>query len=338
MAKKEERFTIAINGFGRIGKQFFLSCIEHNLSWDIIINEPGDLDFMVYSLKYDSVHHLSTLEVLHDSKNLIVNGKKYKVLHETQVEQLPWKKESVDLVVDCSGLYTEREKASLHIKVGAKKVLLSAPAKNNDITIIPGVNENLIKKEHKIISAGSCTTNCISPMLKVLNDAYKIKSAFFITTHAYTATQKLIDSHDKKDLRRGRAAAQNIVPSTSGASQSVIESIPDLKGKLEGYALRVPVIDGSLVSIIAQVEYKPNDLKQVNILFKKRANEMKQIIQYTEDQIVSSDIIGNKNSCIFDSSLTFVNGNTVSIAGWYDNEIGYSNRLVDVAKLILKTK
>lgn len=333
--KQEKRFKVAINGFGRIGKQFFLACINQNVPWDFVINEPGDLNFVVYSLKYDSVHETPKEKVLHDGKILYFGDKKIKVFNELDVEKLPWSKEKVDLVVDCTGHYTDAKDARKHIDVGARKVLISAPAKGHDITIVPGVNDKSLTAEHKIVSAGSCTTNCVAPMVKIVNDILRIKSAQFVTTHAYTATQRLVDAQDKKDFRRGRAAALNIAPSTSGASQSVIEAIPELKGKLDGYALRVPVPDGSISSIIAEVEKKVS-AKEVNEIFKKMAEKSNGILKYTSDQIVSSDIIGNPASCIFDSGLTSVNGNLVSIAGWYDNEIGYSYRLVDVAKMMLE--
>lgn len=330
---------IAINGFGRIGKLFFLACMKHKVNWDIIINHAADLDFIVYTLKYDSVHESPDVEIKHDGNNLIFDGKKFKVFNIMEAEKLPWKDEKVDLVVDCTGMFTTREEASKHLTAGAKRVLISAPAKGHDLTIVKGINDSALKREHKILSAGSCTTNCATPMLKVLNDAYKIKSAYFVTTHAYTSTQKLIDGVDKKDVRRGRAAAADIVPGTSGASQSVVEALPELKGKLGGYALRVPVADGSITSIVAQVEKVPKDTKTVNELFEKMSkSSLKPVLKYTSDEIVSADIIGNDASCTFDAGLTGISGNLVSIAGWYDNEWGYSNRLVDVSSLILKLK
>src|SRR3989344_7062482 len=326
---------VAINGFGRIGKKFFLAAIAHRVDWDIIINEPGDLDFVSYSLKYDSAHPLHNVKIFHDKNYLFFGNRKIKFYNILNASKLPWSKEKVDLVVDCSGHFTNAEDANLHIKAGAKKVLISAPAKGHDVTIIPGVNEKVLKKEHKIISAGSCTTNCISPMVKILNDLFHIKNAYFVTTHAYTATQKLIDGHDQKDPRRGRAAAVNITPATSGASQSVIESLPEIKVKLKVYALRVPVVNGSISSLIAEVE-KKTSIDEINSSFRKKSlGEFKGILEYNEDPIVSTDIIGNQSSCIFDSTMTDVQGDLISIAGWYDNEIGYSNRLVNVAKLIL---
>src|SRR3989338_4158694 len=330
---------VAINGFGRIGKQFFLACMERKVPWEIVINHTADLDFIVYSLKYDSVHPVPEVEIKHDKKNLIFNGKKYKVYQTAEPEKLPWKQEKVDLVVECTGMFTTKEEASKHIKAGAKRVLISAPAKGHDSTIVFKVNDQALKKEHKIISAGSCTTNCVAPIMKILHTAYKINSAFFITSHAYTSTQRLIDGVDKKDLRRGRAAAADIVPSTSGASQSVVEALPELKDKINGYALRVQVIDGSISSVIAEVEYPPAFSNKVNDLFKlKSSREYKGILECTDEPVVSSDIIHNPSSCIIDLGLTAINGKMISVAGWYDNEWGYSNRLADVADMILKLK
>ncbi len=337
--KKEEIFRVAINGFGRIGKQFFLACMEKNVSWDFVINHSADLDFIVYTLKYDSVHPSPSENISHDGKHLIFGNRKIRVYNELDPEKLPWKAEKIDLVVECTGMFTARHEAIKHIHSGAKKVLISAPAKDHDFTVIPGVNDNLLSPSHKIVSAGSCTTNCVAPMIKILNDAYRIKNAYFITAHAYTSTQRLIDGVDKKDLRRGRAAASDIVPSSSGAAISVVEAIPELRGKLDGYALRVPVVDGSISSIFALVDYPPANAKDINNLFRKKSiTEYKEILQYTDDPIVSSDIIHNPASCILDGGLSGVNGNLISIAGWYDNEWGYSNRLTDVAKMVLNKK
>lgn len=329
-----KKFKVAINGFGRIGKQFLLACLAKGVDWEFVINDLTDIENIAYSLKYDSIHPQRE-KILHDKFNVFVGNKKIKVINFSEVEELPWAKEGIDLVVDCTGRFTDAKEAKKHISAGARRVLISAPAKNQDATIVLGVNDSSLTNEQVIVSAGSCTTNCIAPMMKILNDVFGVENAQFITTHAYTATQKLIDAHDKKDPRRGRAAGANISPSTSGASQSVIEAIPEIKGKLDGYALRVPVVDGSIASIIAKVSKKTN-VKEVNSIFKKISEtKMKGILEYTEDPIVSSDILGNTNSCIFDSSLTSVNGNLISVAGWYDNEIGYSNRLVDVARIIL---
>lgn len=325
--------NIAINGLGRIGKQFFLAAMEQNINWNFFINHTGDLDFIVYSLKYDSVHPRPKEYISHDSRYLYFGKKKIKIFNELDPEKLPWKKENIDLVVECTGHFTEREGAIKHIKAGSKKVLISAPAKDHDVTIVYGVNNEMLKKEYKIISAASCTTNCVAPMVKIINDAYKVKAGHFVTTHAYTSTQRLIDGVDKKDVRRGRAAAIDIVPSTTGAATAVVEAIPELKGKLSGYALRVPVVNGSFSSLFLETEKKAS-MKEINNLFKKKASEMKGILEYTEEQIVSADIIHNSNSCIFDGNFTSVINDLISIASWYDNEWGYANRLVDVAKLI----
>ena len=323
---------IAINGFGRIGKQFFLACMEKKVNFDIVINHSADLDFIVYTLKYDSVHPVPNVEIKHDGKNIIFGGKKFRVYNILEPEKLPWKSEKIDLVVECTGMFTAREDAMKHIKAGAKRVLISAPAKGNDVTIIPGVNDRMLKNEHKIISAGSCTTNCVAPILKILHEAYKIKSAYFITTHAYTSTQKLIDGVDKKDLRRGRAAATDIVPSTSGAAQSVTEALPELVGKLDGYALRVPVPNGSLLNLIANLKQKATK-EEINQAFLEFSRK-NPFLEYCEEPIVSSDVIHNQNSCIFDSLLTSSQGNLISITAWYDNEYAYSSRIIDLLELI----
>ena len=321
---------VAINGLGRIGKQFLLACIEKKAKFDFVINHPDSLDSIVYSLKYDSVHP-SLKNVKHDNKSLIINNKKIKVFHELDPGKLPWKEEKIDLVVDCTGKFTERENAEKHLKAGAKRVLISAPAKGHDVCIAYGVNTNSLKKSDRIISASSCTTNCLAPLIKVVNENFKILNAHFLTAHAFTATQKLIDGNDNKDLRRGRAASQNIVPSTSGATKSILEIFPELKGKIDGFALRVPVVNGSITHLVARVE-KRTTKDQIKNIFKKTAEtKLKGILEYTNEQIVSTDIIHNSNSCIFDANLTNVVDEMISVSGWYDNEWGYANRLVDVA-------
>ena len=326
--------NIAINGFGRIGKQFFLAALEQNVNWNFFINHPDNLDHILYALKYDSVH--PTLKSARVDKDFLIVGKrKIPVFHELDPEKLPWGKEKIDLVVECTGAFTKRDGAIKNIKAGANKVLISAPAEGHDACIAFGVNSGDLKKTHQIISAGSCTTNCLAPLVRILHDYFKVKAAHFLTAHAYTSTQHLIDSDDKKDMKRGRAAALNIIPTSSGADTSTTEIVPELKGKLSGYALRVPVIDGSITSLYAVVE-KPVTVEKVNAVFKKEASgAMKPILEYTTDPLVSSDIINNPHSCIFDANLTRVNGDLVSVAGWYDNEWGYSNRLVDMVRLIL---
>ncbi len=330
--------NIAINGLGRIGKLFLQACLQRNVPWNIVINEMGDPEYIVYTLKHDSVHTPFQESISHDGKYLIIGKRKFLTVHETDPLKLPWRKENIDLVVECTGFFTDKEGAEKHLKAGAKKVLISAPAKGHDCTIVPGVNNASLRKEYKILSAGSCTTNCTAPMIKILHEAYNLKSAFFVTTHAYTSTQHLIDGHDKHDILRGRAAAANIVPTTSGAAIAVVESLPALKGKIEGYALRVPVIDGSITSIIAKVEKKIS-ARDVNAVFKRKAaNEYKGILQYSDESLASTDIIGNTHSCVFNSHFTQVIDDMISIAGWYDNEWGYSHRLVDVAQMILESE
>lgn len=328
---------VAINGFGRIGKQFFLAAIQQKTNWDFIINDLSDLDSIVYNLKHDSVYATPKEKISHDKKHLIFGNRKIKLLQEREPENLPWKKESVDLVIECTGKFTHGEDAIKHITAGAKKVLISAPGKNCEATIIIGVNDSLLR-EQKIVSAGSCTTNCVAPLVKVLDDAFQIQEALFITTHAYTSSQHIVDAYEKKDAVRGRAAGVNIIPTTSGAATSVIESIPSLKGKLDGYALRVPVVDGSIASLFAKVKKKAAK-EQINSVFKNKASrQLKNIIQYSNEKLVSTDIIGNTHSCIYDSNMTYIVGDLISIAAWYDNEMGYAYRLADVAKLMLKNK
>ena len=334
MYKKRKMANIAINGFGRIGKQFFIAAIEQSVKWNFFINHLGELGHIIYSLKHDSVHP-SIKNVRYEGNHLIAGSRRIPVFCEREPEKLPWKKEKIDLVVECTGVFTEREGSMKHILAGARKVLISAPAKGPDVTIGFGVNNQALKKSHKIISAGSCTTNCLAPMAKILNDHFRVKNAQFMTAHAYTSTQHLIDSDEKKDLRRGRAAAMNIIPTTSGADLAVVEMVPELKGKISGYALRVPVIDGSIANLYAEV-HKRATIEEINKIFKKEAQgKMKSILEYTEDPIVSTDIIHNPSACVFDSNLTRVNGDIIGIAGWYDNEWGYSCRLVDMVKLIL---
>lgn len=326
--------NIAINGFGRIGKQFFLAALERKEKFNFIINSPDTLDQIVYSLKYDSVHP-TIQNAKHDGKHLIINNKKILVTHELDPLKLPWEKNKIDIVIEATGRFTKREDASKHLKAGAKRVLISAPGKNADCTIAFGVNHGVIKKSDKIISASSCTTNCLSPLAKVLHDNFIIRNAQFITSHAYTSTQGLIDRGDEKDLRRGRAAAMNIVPTSSGAAIATTEIIPELKGKITGYALRVPVIDGSITNLYAEIE-KPATMEKINLVFKNASKKLKGILRYTEDPIVSTDIIHDSHSCIFDANLTRVSNDLVSIAGWYDNEWGYANRLNDIVKFVLK--
>jgi glyceraldehyde 3-phosphate dehydrogenase len=321
---------IAINGFGRIGKAFLKIALEKGL--DVVaINDLVDTKTLAYLMKYDSVYGNYDKEVEAGEGFIKVNGKKILVFAEKEPEKLPWKKLSVDIVIESTGLFTDKEGAIKHIAAGAKKVVISAPGKNIDVTIVLGVNDNDLKKEHKIISMASCTTNCLAPVAKILEDNLGIEKAFMTTDHAYTNDQKILDVPHKK-LRRGRAGAINIIPSSSGATSAVAEVIPSLKGKLDGLALRVPVACGSIVDFVCIVK-KSTTVEEVNSLMKKASQgKMKGILEYNEDEIVSSDVIKNPASSIFDSTLTQVNGNLVKVFSWYDNEYGYSNRLVDLVK------
>jgi len=322
----------AINGFGRIGRAFFKIALEKGI--DIVaINDLTSPDVLTYLLKYDSVYGNYRKKVESGKGFIKVDNKKIMVFSEKEPGKLPWKKLGVDIVIESTGIFTDREGASKHIKAGAKKVIITAPAKNPDITIVPGVNNNILKKEHKIISMASCTTNCLAPIAKVLNDNFKIKKAFMTTAHAYTNDQEILDVPHKK-LRRGRAAAINIIPTSSGATTSVADVIPELKGKMDGLALRVPVSCGSIVDFVAELDKKAS-VKEINAALKKAAEgNLKGILQYTEDAIVSSDVIGNPSSSVVDGALTQSIGNLVKVLSWYDNEYGYSCRLADMIKLL----
>ena len=324
--------NVAINGFGRIGKQFLIAAINSKKNYNFVINNPSENDFIAYSISHDSVHP-GLKNVKYDKNNIFIGKRKIPVYHELNPEKLPWKKHKIDIVVECTGLFTHKKDAIKHIKAGAKKVLISAPGKNVDATIICKVNEENLKNE-KIISTGSCTTNAVAPLVKILHDNFEIESSYFVTTHAYTSTQSLIDGHNKKSFVRGRAAAQNIIPTSSGAATSVVESIPELKGKIDGYALRVPVIDGSFVTVVAKVK-KKTSVDEINSIFKNLSlGKWKKILDYSSILLVSSDVINNSKSCVFDPNYTKVQGDLITVAAWYDNEYGYAYRLVDMVDLL----
>ncbi len=326
---------VAINGFGRIGRQILQAGIhDPDIQW-VAVNDLTDTKTLAHLLKYDSVHGISPYKVSYDEKNLIVNKKTIKVFAERDPSKLPWKELKVDVVVESTGIFTDRDGAMQHIRAGAKKVLISAPAKNPDITIVKGVNEKLYdKKKHHIISNASCTTNCLAPIAKVINDNFTIKRAFMVTAHSYTADQRLVDA-PHKDLRRARSAAVSIIPTHTGAAKAIGEVIPELAGRMDAFAWRVPTPDGSILQLVAEVE-KSTDKEKINWLFKQVAeHHMKGILEYTEEPIVSRDIIHNPHSCIFDSELTnCIDGTLISVCGWYDNEWGYSCRMVDVLKML----
>ncbi len=322
---------VAINGLGRIGRLVLRNALDLGLNV-VAINDLTDPKTLAYLVKYDSVHGKLKDNVEFGTDFIKVGGKKIQIISEKDPEKLPWKKLGVDIVVESTGFFTDKEGAMKHIKAGAKKVVISAPAKNPDATIVLGVNDEAIKKEQQILSMASCTTNCLAPVAKVLEENFGIKKGFMTTVHAYTSSQKIVDGPDKK-LRRGRAGALNIVPTTSGATKAVIEVIPKLAGKMDGLAMRVPVPSGSIVDFVADLERPPKDKNAVNEAFKKAAaGKMKGILDYTEDEIVSSDIIGDTHSSIVDGLSTMLIGDTVKVLSWYDNEYGYYHRLAEFVK------
>src|SRR3989338_1347917 len=326
----------AINGFGRIGRMVLRAGIkDKDINW-VAVNDITDTKTLAHLFKYDSVHGVYDGTVEHSDNTLTIDKKKIKVLAEKDPANLPWKDLKVDVVVESTGFFTDRESASKHLAAGAKKVIISAPAKNPDITIVKGVNEHLYdKKKHNIISNASCTTNCLAPMVKVLNDNFGVEYGFMNTAHAYSNDQRILDL-PHSDLRRARAAAINIIPTTTGAAASVGEVIPELKGKLDGLALRVPVPDGCINDFTCVVK-KKTSVNEINELFRSVSNyHLKGILQYTDEPLVSSDIIGSKYSCVFDSLCTkVIEGKFVKIMGWYDNEYGYSSRVIDLIKILI---
>jgi glyceraldehyde 3-phosphate dehydrogenase len=324
---------IAINGFGRIGRITFRNLIKNDLVEVVAINDLTDNKTLATLLKFDSVHGRFDGTIAFDDEKLTVNGINIPVYEEKDPSLLPWAKHNVDVVLDCTGRFTTSEAASAHLKAGAKKVIISAPATGELKTIVLGVNDHEIKEDIHIYSNASCTTNCLAPMIKVLDEAFGLENGFMNTIHAYTQDQNLQDG-PHKDLRRARAAAMSIVPTSTGAAKAVELVIPHLKGKISGYSMRVPVPDGSLVDFTATLKREVSR-DEINAAFKKAAEgELKGIIEYTTDPIVSCDIIGNPHSCIFDSELTMIQNNTCKVMGWYDNEFGYSTRLAELATKI----
>lgn len=324
---------VAINGFGRIGRLVF-KAMRNDRTIDVVaINDITDAPTLAHLLKYDSVHGRYPAAVHAEGDYLITGDEKVRIFAEKDPSKLPWKELKVDIVIESTGIFTSREKMGLHLEAGAKKVLLTAPAKGElDNTVVMGVNDHTLKPEHKLISNASCTTNCLAPVAKVLHESFGIKRGWMTTIHAYTNDQRILDL-PHKDLRRARAAAANIIPTTTGAAKAVGLVIPELKGKLDGIALRVPVTDGSLVDLVAELG-KPATAEEVNAAMKKAAEgSLKGLLEYCEDPIVSSDIVGNPASSIFDALSTKVmDGNFVKVLSWYDNEWGYSSRTVDLLK------
>ncbi|WP_369033709.1 MULTISPECIES: type I glyceraldehyde-3-phosphate dehydrogenase [Streptomyces] len=327
---------VGINGFGRIGRNYFRALLEQGADIEIVaVNDLGDTATTAHLLKYDTILGRLKAEVSHTADTITVDGKTIKVLSERNPADIPWGELGVDVVIESTGIFTKKADAEKHIAGGAKKVLISAPAKDEDITIVMGVNEDKYDAaNHHVISNASCTTNCVAPMAKVLDENFGIVKGLMTTVHAYTNDQRILD-FPHSDLRRARAAAENIIPTTTGAAKATALVLPQLKGKLDGIAMRVPVPTGSATDLVVQLSREVTK-DEVNAAFKKAADgELKGFLTYTEDEIVSSDIVGDPSSCTFDSSLTMVQeGTSVKILGWYDNEWGYSNRLVDLTVFV----
>jgi glyceraldehyde 3-phosphate dehydrogenase len=325
---------VAINGFGRIGRMTTRVLLERDKVEIVAINDLADTATLAHLFKYDSVH--GGFEGSVDAKKdlVVINGHSIAFSKERNPENLPWKELKIDLVIEATGLFRTREKASKHLIAGAKKVIISAPAKDADIkTIVLGINDAILDGSENILSNASCTTNSLAPLVKVIDELCGIESGYITTIHSYTGDQKLHDA-PHRDLRRGRAAAVSIVPTTTGAAKAITKIFPHLDGKLGGAGIRVPVPDGSLTDFTCVVK-NPRSVKVINAAFKAAAEgELKGILAYTEDPIVSIDIVGNKHSSIFDAQLTSVIGNMVKVVGWYDNEIGYSNRLGDLVEKV----
>jgi len=326
--------SIAINGFGRIGRNFFRLLLNHPEIEVIAINDIADTKTMAHLTKYDSIHGVLPYNVIPDEKGFSVEGKPFLFFHEKNISNLDWKSLNIDFVIECTGKYKTFDELNTHIISGAKKVILSAPSEDDAIkTIVLGVNEQILDGTEKIISNASCTTNNAAPMIKIIDDLCGIEQAYITTIHSYTTDQSLHDQAHK-DLRRARGASQSIVPTTTGAAKALTKIFPILGGKIGGCGIRVPVPDGSLTDITFNVK-RDITIEEINEAFKSAAqNSLKGILDYTEDPIVSVDIIGNRNSCLFDAQLTSVIDKMVKVVGWYDNEIGYSSRLIDLILLL----
>jgi glyceraldehyde 3-phosphate dehydrogenase len=328
--------NVGINGFGRIGRCFFRASRRAGVNI-VAVNDVTDPKTLAHLLKYDSVFGKFERDVQATSEGFLVDGEEVKVLAVRDPSQIQWSKNDVDIVVESTGLFTDRAGAEKHMHGGAKKVLISAPAKNPDITIVPGVNlEKYDSKFHNIVSLASCTTNCVTPVVKVLNDSFVIRHGFMTTTHAYTNDQRILDL-PHHDLRRARAASVSIIPTSTGATVATTEVLPELRGKLHGIALRVPVPDGSLVDFVAEME-RDITVESVNQAYRKAASgPMRGVLEYSDEPLVSTDIIGNPHSAVFDSLSTMVlDKKMVKVLAWYDNEWGYSNRIVDMIQTMSK--
>ncbi len=326
--------NIAINGFGRIGRLVFRGFLNNEEYKIVAINDLMDMKSLVYLLKHDSVQGILKNKIEAKEGAIIVDGTEIKVFSERNPEDLPWKELDISVVVESTGIFRTKEGAAKHLTAGAKKVIISAPAKGEvDATVVLGVNDDILKPEHKIISNASCTTNCLAPVMKVITDNFTVESVLMTTIHSYTMDQCLLDS-PHSDLRRSRAAALNIVPTTTGAATATAKVIPELKGKIDGMAVRVPTPTGSLVDVSIIVD-RETTKEEINKLMKEASeNKMKGILEYVDAPLVSTDIVGNPASSIFDADVTIVNGNFIKVLSWYDNEAGYANRVIDLVKYI----
>ncbi|MGY0693580.1 type I glyceraldehyde-3-phosphate dehydrogenase [Virgibacillus sp. FSP13] len=328
---------VGINGFGRIGRNVFRQALKNDEVEVVAVNDLTDANMLAHLLKYDSVHGQLDQEVTVNGSNIVVGGKEIKVLSERDPANLGWGDLGVEIVIESTGRFTQRNDAQKHIDAGAKKVIISAPAKEEDLTMVMGVNEqDYDPSKHHVLSNASCTTNGIAPLAKVLHEKFGLKRGLMTTVHSYTNDQQILDL-PHKDYRRARAAAQNIIPTTTGAAKVVGKVLPELNGKLNGMAVRVPTPDGSLIDLVAELD-KNVTIEEVNKAFEEAANSgLKGILEYTEDPLVSSDIVGNTHSSIFDSQSTMIlEDNMVKVVSWYDNEMGYSTRCVDMAAFLSK--
>lgn len=327
---------VGINGFGRIGRLVFRAGVDSNNIEFIAVNDLTDAKTLAHLLKYDSTQKIFPGTIEAKDSAIVVNGKEIKIFAERDPANLPWEDLDIKIVVESTGVFRKKDEIMKHIEAGAEKVILTVPAKDEiDATIVLGVNDSVLTGKEKIISNASCTTNCIAPMVKVLNDNFGMEKGLMTTVHAYTNDQRLLD-FPHKDLRRARSAALSIIPTTTGATKAVGKIIPELKGKLDGFAMRVPVPDGSIVDFVATLK-KDVTANDVNSAMKQAAEgPMKGILEYCDEPIVSQDIIGNPHSCIFDPALTYVmGGNMVKVVGWYDNEWGYSMRVIDIIEKLI---
>jgi len=328
---------VGINGFGRIGRLFVRAVKKTGADVEIVgVNDLMDIATMRHLFLYDSVHGVYPGEVVVDGDALVIDGQVIRVTSETDPQNLPWRALGADVVIESTGRFTKRDDAAKHLAAGARKVIISAPAKDPDVTIVLGVNDEAYDRErHHVISNASCTTNCLAPMAKVLMDEFGIVHGFMTTIHAYTNDQRILD-YPHKDLRRARAAAVSIIPTTTGAARAMGEVIPELKGRLDGFSLRVPVPDGSITDLVSELAREVT-VEEVNEAFKRHADTgpLKGILKYVSDPIVSNDVVGSTYSSLFDSALTMANGRLVKTVSWYDNEMGYSCRLVDLAQRVL---